>query len=251
MSSSIWTECGGVSELKPLSADPWRAVESQTQVSTRKLVDTDAEQAVLEELIDGVKPPVRTSLRLHYLLSTPFRYPPLRHGSRFGTRYERGIWYGSETVRTTFAEVAYYRLLFLAGSRAELGPVATQLTTFRVRVRTARGADLAVPPFDTHRQAIASPVSYAATQAMGAGMRADEVEAFRYPSARDVSGGLNVAVMDPAAFGRARPREFVNWHCTAKPERVEMRGRDWFERASFVYPREDFLVDGVLPSPAI
>ena len=58
MSRSIWTRCEGSSRLRAIEADAWRVVESQHIVSTRKLVDSDAEQAVLEELIDRVKPPM-------------------------------------------------------------------------------------------------------------------------------------------------------------------------------------------------
>src|SRR5438105_3620504 len=158
MSSSIWTRCAGVSRLGSLRLTPWRAVEAQHQVSTRKLVDSADEQILLEELIDRVKPADVTRGRLHYLLSTPFRYPPLHHGSRFGGRHERGIWYGSETHRTVFAEVAYYRLVFLEGTRAELGVVTTQLTAFTVRARSTRGVDLVSAPFDAHRRPISSPV---------------------------------------------------------------------------------------------
>src|SRR5215208_3418150 len=136
MSSSIWTRCAGASEIRPLRLEPWRAVEAQHQVSTRKLVDS------IEEHIDRAKPRDVTAGGVHYLLATPFRYPPLRYGSRFGTRFERGIWYGSEMRRTVFAEVAYYRLVFLAGTRADLGALTTQLTAFRVRARTAGGVDL-------------------------------------------------------------------------------------------------------------
>ena len=107
MSSSIWTRCAGDSEIRRLQLAAWRVVESQHQVSTRKLVDSNEEQALLEDLIDGVKPRDITGGKLHYLLSTPFRYPPLKHGSRFGHRHERGIWYGSTERRTAFAEVAY------------------------------------------------------------------------------------------------------------------------------------------------
>ncbi len=52
MSSSIWTQCAGDSRLCSLQLDAWRVVESQHHVSTRKLVDTLDEQALLEELID-------------------------------------------------------------------------------------------------------------------------------------------------------------------------------------------------------
>jgi hypothetical protein len=106
MSSSIWMRCEGDSRLTALQLVGWRVVESQHEVSTRKLVHTAAEQELLETLLERVKPPVTTGSRRHYLLFTPFRYPPLRHGSRFGSRHELGIWYGAEQQRTAFAEVA-------------------------------------------------------------------------------------------------------------------------------------------------
>lgn len=251
MSSSIWTRCAGASELRALRLSPWRVVEAQHQVSTRKLVDTVEEQILLEELIDRAKPPDPTRGRLHYLLATPFRYPPLRHGSRFGGRHERGIWYGSITRRTAFAEVSYYRLLFLEGTRAELGPVTTQLTAFTVRAHTKRGIDLVAPPFDAYRRTIASPTRYDATQSLGRDMREAGVELFRYPSARDTDGGVNVAAFVPSVFGAARPRGLETWHCTATRERVELAKRDYFARDYFAFGRVGFLVDGVLPAPAL
>jgi hypothetical protein len=250
MSSSIWTECGGASELRLLSALSWRVVESQHQIATRKLVDTDAEQQLLEELIEAVKPPDRTGGRLHYLLFTAFRYPPLRHGSRFGRRTERGIWYGSTTLPAAFAEVAYYRLLFLEGTSADLGVVSTDLTAFRIMLRTARGIDLTTSPFTTHAAVLASPVSYAATQALGTAMRAAGVGAFRYRSAR-AAGAVNVGAFVPAVFGKRQPGRFESWHCTATRARVEFIRRDWFDRESRSFEREQFLVDGRLPAPAL
>jgi hypothetical protein len=251
MSSSIWTRCAGGSELRGLRLSPWRVVEAQHQVSTRKLVDTLEEQALLEELIDRAKPPDSTRGRLHYLLSTPFRYPPLRHGSRFATRQERSLWYGSETRRTAFAEVAYYRLVFLEGTRADLGIVATQLSAFTVRARTARGVDLTRSPFDSYRKQIASRTDYAASQSLGAAMRGAGVELFRYPSARDVAGGTNVGIFEPTVFGGAKPRALETWDCTATRQRVELVKRDYFAPQSFTFPRADFLVAGALPAPAV
>src|SRR6478672_3139327 len=198
MSSSIWTRCAGDSEIRRLQATAWRVVESQHQVSTRKLVDSNEEQALLEDLIESVKPPDVTAGRLHYLLSTPFRYPPLTHGSRFGRRHERGIWYGSADRRTAFAEVAYYRLVFLEGTHAQLGTLTTPLTAFTASIRTVKGIDLVASPFDVHRKAIASPTSYASSQALGTAMREAGVEAFRYPSARDDKSGVSIAVFAPS-----------------------------------------------------
>ena len=251
MSSSIWTQCAGDSELRALRLSPWRVVESQHQVSTRKLVDSASEQELLEQLIDGAKPPDLTGGRPHYLLFTPFRYPPLRHGSRFGRRHERGIWYGSLELRTAFAELAYYRLLFLEGTSADLGTVPTPLTAFRATLRTERGVALETAPFDAHRDSIASPVSYAETQALGEVMREVGVEAFSYPSARDVAGGVNVGAFEPSVFGRTKPRSLESWHCAASRARVDVTRSDYFRREAFGFVREEFLVEGSLPAPAV
>jgi len=251
MSSSIWTRCAGDSELRSLRVSPWRVVEAQHHISTRKLVDSADEQVMLEEMIDRVKPPDATAGRLHYLLFTPFRYPPLAHGSRFSSRRERGVWYGSVQLRAALAEVAYYRLLFIEGTEASLGTVTTALTAFTVSVRTTRGIDLTSPPFDAYRREISSPTSYVASQQLGAEMRTARVEAFRYSSARDIEGGVNVGVFDPSVFGNARPRSLETWHCAASRGGVDVTKGDYFRRRTFEFPREQFLVDGGLPSPAI
>jgi hypothetical protein len=251
MSSSIWTRCAGGSEIRALRVSPWRVVEAQHQVSTRKLVDSAEEQALLEEMVDSVKPPDVTNGRMHYLLFTPFRYPPLPHGSRFGRRTERGIWYGSLDLRTAFAEVSYYRFLFLEGTHAKLGTVTTALTAFTADIRTSRGIDLVMTPFDAYRREIASPTSYQSSQALGAAMREAGVEAFRYPSARDAEGGINVAAFVPSVFGKSKPKALETWHCSASREAVDVAQGDYFVRRRFEYRRDQFLVKGVLPAPAL
>ena len=251
MSSDIWTQCAGPSDIRTLRLTAWRVVESQHQISTRKLVDSLEEQALLEELIDRAKPPNLASPRQHYLLTTPFRYPPLRHGSRFGSRQDRGIWYGATTVATAMAEVAYYRLVFLEGTTADLGQVSVELTAFRVHARTTRGVDLVVEPFAAHRRLIASPSHYYATQALGAAMRADGLELCRYPSARDPQGGVNVAVFSPTVFGRSAPQGFQSWRCAASRHTVEITRRDLAAKDALVFERHLFLVNHRLPTPAI
>jgi hypothetical protein len=226
-------------------------VEAQHQVATRKLVDSDEEQAMLEEVLERHKPPVVEGGRLHYLLFTPFRYPPLRHGSRFGSRRERGIWYGSESLRTAFAEVAYYRLLFLEGTTADLGLVETDLTAFRVSARTERAIDLVAPPFDRWKSLLASKTSYTATQPLGTAMREAGVEAFRYLSARDVEGGVNVGLFTPRAFAMRRPRQRETWRSATVRGFVELSKRGYAERAVYRFPRRHFLVRGKLPAPAL
>lgn len=232
----------------------WRVVEAQHRNATRRLVDSDAEQELLESLIDRVKPPAPTGPEfqgLHYLFLTPFRHPPLPHGSRFGTRAERSLLYASEALETAMAETAYYRLLFLEGSEAPLSPLTVELSAFRADVRTRAAVDLTRPPFDVHRRVLSSRSRYEATQRLGAEMRADGVEVVRYPSARDAAGAPNVALFSPRALARRSPRAPETWRCVASRERVEMQKLDWFERSRLVFPRSQFEVGGVLPAPAV
>jgi len=81
-------------------------------------------------------------------------------------------------------------------------------------------------------------------------MRDDGVQALRYPSARDVKPGANLALFTPRAFAAAVPSFPETWHCVATRERVEFTKKDVFEKKAFTYPRQDFEVDGRLPAPA-
>ena len=250
MPSSIWTRCAGRSSLRSLSGRAWRVVESQHLFATRKLVDSDEEQALLEELIEDVKPPAGAAAGLHYLLFTPFRYPPLRHGSRFGTRAENGIWYGSRTRATAFAEKAYYLLLFLEGTTAELTPLETDVSIFQAAYETGKGVDLTRGAFARYTELISSPSDYAAPQMLGREMRADGVEAFLYTSARDPEHGANVGLFVREALSSRKPSVPESWRCVVTRDGVEVTKEDVFRSASFVFKRRLFEVDGRLPAPA-
>ena len=253
MSPNIWTRCAERFEPQRLSGPAWRAVESQHVSSTRKLVDSDDEQQVLEALIDTAKPPWPTGRRfvgLHYLLATPFRHPPLRYGSRFGTRRERGIFYCAEEQATVLAEKAYYVLLFLEGTEADIEPLTRPLTVFQVRVSTKKGADLSQAPFDAHVERISSPTSYRDSQPLGASMRAAGVAAFRFVSARDPEGGANIGLFEPV-FTTKQPINAEQWICTATRARAELKPGPAVMRSRTSFPRAVFEVDGTLPMPGV
>ena len=213
-------------------------------------MDSDEEQALLEELIEDVKPPAGAAAGLHYLLFTPFRYPPLRHGSRFGTRAENGIWYGSRTRATAFAEKAYYLLLFLEGTTAELTPLETDVSIFQAAYETGKGVDLTRGAFARYTELISSPSDYAAPQMLGREMRADGVEAFIYTSARDPEHGANVGLFVREALSSRRPSVPETWRCVVTRDEVEVTKEDVFRSASFAFKRRVFEVDGRLPAPA-
>ena len=228
-----------------------RAVEDQHVNSTRRLVDSDEEQALLEALIDGAKPPFPALPRLsslHYLLATPFRHPPLRHGSRFGTRQEPGIFYAGEGRAVLFAEKAYYAYLLLAGTTANIEPLTRTLTLFSVSIASSKSADLTRPPFAEFTDAISSPSSYAASQPLGHALREAGVEICRYRSARDPLGGKNFALFLPA-FAVKKPLRSERWISVATRERVEFKPglTTAGDRVSFA--RDRFEIDGSLPTP--
>lgn len=251
MSLNIWTQCAERFEPQRIAGPAWRAVESQHVTSTRKLVDSDDEQQVLETLIDTAKPPWplgRRFIGLHYLLATPFRHPPLRYGSRFGTRRERGIFYCAEAQATVFAEKAYYVLLFLDGTDADIEPLTRPLTVFQVRISTKKGADLTRAPFDEFLEQISSATSYGDSQPLGTAMREAGVAAFRFTSARDPHAGANVGLIEPV-FSSKKPVNAEQWICTATRTRAELKPGPAVMRSRTSFAREVFEVDGVLPAP--
>jgi len=253
MSPNIWTRCAERFEPQRIAGSAWRAVESQHVTSTRKLVDSDDEQQALEALIDAAKPPWPSGKRfvgLHYLLATPFRHPPLRYGSRFGTRRERGIFYCAERQATVFAEKAYYVLLFLEGTEADITPLMRPLTVFQVRISTKKGADLTAPPFDAHVERISSALSYRDSQPLGASMRNAGIAAFRFTSARDPARGPNLGLFDPV-FSTKKPINAEQWICTATRARVELKPGPAVMRERTGFSREIFEVNGALPTPGV
>jgi hypothetical protein len=226
-----------------------RLVESQEQVATNQLVRSLAHQAVLEEMLEGTKPPLRHGTEdLHYLLATPFRYPPLQYGSRFGKKSEPSLFYGSLETRTVLAEAAYYRFIFWHGMvKPPPGKLNTQHTLFGVAYQTGRGVRLQAAPFADHNRELTHPADYGPAQALGATMREAGIEAFEYLSARDPQHGINVALFSPLALAGHRPEFQDAWLCESTAEHVRFHaahGSDGYE-----FPLEMFQVNGELPAP--
>ncbi|WP_348701299.1 RES family NAD+ phosphorylase [uncultured Marinobacter sp.] len=206
----IWSRCQGERHIRPIEGVLFRLVESQEQVATIGYVDTLEEQAVLEELLETSKPDYPEVLRSerHYLLKTPFRYPPLPWGSRFGRVHEPGLFYGGRSVDATLAESAYYRFVFLwsMDGTPPTDKLNSEHTLFSVGYSTAIGVQLQRPPFDEFTAQMVHPRDYSASQTLGSRMRAAGVEAFEYPSARAAGHQLCGALFTPRALADRAPR---------------------------------------------
>lgn len=239
--------------IRRMQREPYRVVESQHRNATRKLVDSDEEQALLEQVLEDSKPStwkLDQKKGLHYLLFTPFRYPPLRHGSRFGTRFQPGIWYGAESLRTAFCETAYYRFVFLEGTSAKLRYIETSYSSFQAKVASASAVDLSREPYLEFQAQLTSPTHYEFTQAVGERFRNANVELIRYRSARDRNEGLNIAVLTPRAFTSTRPYNFMTWHSFCTSTEAEFSLETYMKKTHLKFSREEFLVEGKLPAPA-
>jgi len=250
---NIWEKCNGKKHITSLSETAWRIVESQENSSTRKLVNSLDEQILLENMIEEIKPSIPAECSdLHPLLYTPFRYPPLSHGSRFGRRHERSLWYGSQKLTTAMAELAFYRFNFLNASEAGYGVVVTQLTAFIAQIKTDNAIKLMEEPFLQSTNNISSPVDYSASQVLGTAMRECGIQAFNYQSARDPETGVNIGIFTSSAFAKKQPERnsFQSWQCVADHRSVEFLRTSAFEIDAFNFSIDMFLVNGELPFPA-
>lgn len=248
---NIWQKCGGQYHLTQLSGTLYRLVESQEQIATRQLVDSLDEQAELEIMLEGVKPPLPENTEdLHYLLKTPFRYPPLPWGSRFGRTYEPSIFYGGCSIAVTLAESAYYRFVYWKSINA--APVKrsihTEHTMFSVGYQTFQGIRLQAPPFDQYQSLIAHPTNYSYAQDIGTEMRKWAVEVFEYPSARSANHEPCVGIFKTGNFTHNRPLKQVQWFCDLTADTIMFKSIE--EGNVVVFPLTDFLQDGIFPMPA-
>lgn len=248
----VWQECNGRSQIQKIECIAWRIIESQNRTSTRKLVDNLKEQQILEEIIETAKPPIPDHFRdYHYLLFTPFRYPPLDHGSRFGTTNEPSLWYGADTIETALAEIAFYRFHLLRASEGEYSEVPIKYSAYQVEIDTQRGINLTHLPFINHELQISNPNCYKVSQLLGRNMRQADVEAFYYKSARCPQQGRNIALFAPNGFKHKNPIEpFQTWQGTVTDNKTKME----FIRTNGLnleykqFAIEFFMINGILPT---
>lgn len=248
----IWEACNGLKQMCPISGTLYRLVESQEQVATTGYVDTLEEQAVLEELLDNSKPdyPTDTPNELHYLLKTPFRYPPLLWGSRFGREHEPSLFYGGASIEATLSESAYYRFVFFLSMDGEppKARLNTEHTVFSIGYQSERGIQLQEPPFDTYKDQLTDSKNYSATQQLGTAMRTASIEAFQYASARSIEPELCAALYTPSAFTSTNPCSMENWLCELSAEQVTFKAIQ--SSQIYRFPRAQFEINGVFPLPA-
>lgn len=227
MSSPIWTPDALSSEVRPYSGAGWRIVEAQHYVSTMKLVDSVAEQDLLEGLLETTKPPFPPECAgLDFLLATPFRYGAVYpNGSRFRRAGRTpGVFYAAEAPETAIAEIAFYRLLLHCETPTLPFPSnPAEFSGFLVAVHTTASIDLTTAPFVASRIIWTAPTDYGPCQTLADQARNASVELIRYQSVRDPKAGANLALLCCSAFAAPKPLERQTWRIRVAETGVQAR----------------------------
>jgi hypothetical protein len=233
--------------IQPLAGGVVRITDRQGYRASERWTETLAEQARLEALIETVKPPLPAGVAQHRLLITPFRYPPLRCGSRFTPPDQREMFYGARSLATVLAERAFHALRLLEGAPLPPGKaIHRQQTSFHVDIQVQRGLQLQHCLEESALQAVTDPCSYAASQRLGREMRQLGVEAFEVPSARAPQEAPCVGVLSVMAFS-STPFDFQDWTLEIRPEGVTFASFGLSQVITL--KREQFLVKGRWPGP--
>jgi hypothetical protein len=215
MSAITWTPTAVLSESQRFDNKVWRVVEDQHNSSTMKLVDTLDEHEILEDILENGKPPLaRGTESLDFLLSSPFRYPPKKLGSRFRSNGDPGVFYAAMEFRTAAAELGYWRWKFLCSSDGLIRLDPSPQTAFKTHIR-ALAVDLTLPPFDKDKSVWEHPTDYSGTQQFGRLARKVDIEAIIYKSVRGPDAGKCLALLAPKGFKLAKPdSDMQTWHLT-------------------------------------
>lgn len=200
--------------LPPYRGNLWRVIEGQYRASTMRIVDTDEEQAVLEDVLESAKPPVPEPCRhLDYQFWSPFRYGRYPRASRFRRAgVTPGVWYGSEKVLTAVAESAWGGLRFFAASPdTPLPRWPVEHTAVLADIEATQAIDLTTPEMAGQGR-WTDPDDYSDCLDLADQVRQEGCQAIRYASVRHPDRGANLAVLDCAAFAQPAPIATQTWH---------------------------------------
>lgn len=223
MSEVVWRPEWVRENTVELAMNAFRLVETQYIAATMRLVDSAGEQELLEQMLEGSKPPMPEEGKgVHYLLAAPFRYMP-QTGSRFRAVNEPGIWYGADDPFCACAEIAYWRQRFLLDSAGLVkSHIATEHSMYEASV-SGIAIDLLAPPWNQAQVLWKNPSDYSQTQRLGGLVRnSGTVSWIRYESVR-APEHICAAVFDPKILKmNTQEARYEQWHCLTTNDRVTM-----------------------------
>lgn len=220
----------------PYRGNLWRVIEGQYRASTMRIVDTDEEQSVLEQVLEDAKPQVPAPCRdLDYQFWSPFRYGRYPRASRFRRAgVTPGVWYGSEQVLTAVAESIWGALRFFAASPDTPMPRwPVEHTAVQADIRAASAIDLTAPGM-ADKGRWTDPDDYSDCLDLADRARDRGCGAVRYASVRHPDHRANVAVLTCDAFAQPSPIATQTWHFLLKTDLVRAHCETLRQRHQFV-----------------
>lgn len=219
----------------PYHGNVWRLIEGQYRSATVRIVDTDPEHAVLEDILEESKPPIPEACKhLDYQFWSPFRYGCYPRASRFRRSGQTpGVWYGAETALTAVTESIWGAVAFFRASPSTPMPRRpVEHTAVQADIRAAVAVDL-TDPLMVGQGRWADPNDYSDCLALADQVRGDGCEAIRYQSVRDPARRANVAVLSCAAFAQRAPIAQQTWHIILRPTLVRAHCETLRQRHQF------------------
>jgi len=208
--------------FRPYRGNIWRVIEGQYRSSTVRIVDTDDEHRVLEQLLEESKPPVPESCRhLNYQFWSPFRYGKYPKSSRFRRAGPTpGVWYGAEDPLTAVCETIWGTIRFYSASLETPMPRwPVEHTAVQADIQAAIATDLTRDDMKDQGRWM-DPDDYSDCLMLAEQVRIQNCEAIRYASVRHPENAPNIAVLQCNAFAQPAPIGLQTWHIMLTPKLV-------------------------------
>jgi hypothetical protein len=215
----------------------WRTVEDQSEYALQKVVPGGKEDlGLLEDYADEYKPNKKVVndanyLGYHYLIYTPFRYPPPippEHAARFRPPHSlKNVFYGATDLNTSIIEHAFY---FMRERRHLANPTGSgeQRLNFTVNFDANGMVDITGLP---NIQAIMDRRDRSASNDY---IKQNPCESLLYPSARNPSGKcvacfeIRKLARNPSSSQRLRfTYDKAQDRCEVKDENHQLTVVDW------------------------
>ena len=142
---------------------------------------------------------------LHPLVAECFRVRPHADlATSFRSPGDPGVFYGAGAVKTTAAEVAYWRHRLITRSTCQFENQQSLHGVFHLDL-TADSIDLREPPFNSDAAAWLHPNDYAASQVLAVTAREAGVACILYQSVRHPMPAMCAAVLSPEPLAGKLP----------------------------------------------
>ena len=199
MSPITWKPTVISPEIHPSSVRLWRMVPAGRMQVVEILAEAQVLAAILGEYEASRPQP------LHPLVAECFRVRPHADlATSFRSPGDPGVFYGAGAVKTTAAEVAYWRHRLITRSTCQFENQQSLHGVFHLDL-TADSIDLREPPFNSDAAAWLHPNDYAASQVLAVTAREAGVACILYQSVRHPMPAMCAAVLSPEPLAGKLP----------------------------------------------